>query len=394
MSSPSAGLLRDRGDGHRHARVGFVELFFDLVFVFAVTQISHSLIEHLDPLGAVQAAVILAAIWWGWVNTAWVTNWLDPERTPVRALLFVMMAFGLVMSASIPEAFGDRGAAFGLAFAALQLTRTLFMLWASRPSRPLFLNFVRITVWHALSASLWVAGGFAPEETRLAWWAAAVAVEFLAPAAYFWLPGLGRSTTADWNVEGHHLAERTGLFIIIALGESILVMGATFAGLAWTADSLSAFAVAFLGSLAMWWIYFSGAADAARSVIAESDDPGRIGRRAYTYCPVVLVAGIIVAAVSDEIILKHPHGHIGPAAAAVILGGPALFLLGSLLFKLAVFGTWSPSRLAGLALLAALAPFALLFEPLPLAAAALGTLLVVSVWESVHLARLKAAQRA
>ena len=107
----SANHLRPRG-GHEHSRVTNVELFFDLVFVFAVTQLSHGLLAHLTLLGALQIAVLTVAVWWVWIYTAWVTNWLDPERTAVRLLLFALMVIGLVMSASIPKAFEERAWAF------------------------------------------------------------------------------------------------------------------------------------------------------------------------------------------------------------------------------------------------------------------------------------------
>lgn len=110
-----ASLLRERIEGE-HARVGFVELFFDLVFVFAITQVSHNLLAHLTPLGALQAAMALAAIWWAWIYTSWVTNWLDPETGPVQVALFVLMGIGLVMSAALPHAFEDKGLVFALAF--------------------------------------------------------------------------------------------------------------------------------------------------------------------------------------------------------------------------------------------------------------------------------------
>ena len=104
---------------HGHSRVTFVELFFDLVFVFAITQLSHGLLEHLTPLGVLQTAILMLALWWAWIDNAWVTNWVDPERAPVRLLLFVLMLLGLVVSASIPKAFEERALAFALAYGAL-----------------------------------------------------------------------------------------------------------------------------------------------------------------------------------------------------------------------------------------------------------------------------------
>ena len=124
-------MLRDRASGG-HARVTYVELFFDLVFVFAVTQLSHGLMAHPSLLGVVETGLLLMAVWWAWIFTAWVTNWLDPERAPVRIMLFVAMVVGMVMTMSIPKAFGDRGLVFALAFVTIQLGRSLFTAWAMR----------------------------------------------------------------------------------------------------------------------------------------------------------------------------------------------------------------------------------------------------------------------
>ena len=378
----AANLLRHRDGGH--ARVGFVELFFDLVFVFAITQLSHTLLEHLTWSGVLQAAILLGALWWAWIDTSWITNWLDPERPLVRLMLFLLMGAGLVMSTSLPQAFGDKGLVFACAFVSIQVGRGLFTLWAVRADKALRLNFQRICIWAVAGGILWIAGGLTDGETRLALWLVAVMGEFAAPAFYFWVPGLGRSHTADWAVEGGHMAERVGLFIIICLGESVLVTGATFAGLEWTPPVVAAFATAFVGTLAMWWIWFSKAHDAASDVIAHSSDTGRVARRAYTYAPILVVAGIVITAVGDELSLSHPNGPVDFATAGIVIGGPLLFLIGAQAFKLAAFGMWSPSRLAGIAALAALS-FALpLLTPLGLAMAATAVLAGVGAWETLR----------
>lgn len=278
----SVSHLRARG-GHEDSRVTTIELFYDLVFVFAITQLSHGLLEHLSPLGALQTAVLMLAVLWAWIDTAWITNWLDPERTAVRLMLFALMLAGLVLSASIPKAFEERALAFALSFAAIQLGRSLFMLWALRNhDASNFRNFVRIILWQGSAALFWIAGAFAHGPGRLTLWAVAVGIETSAPVLGFWVPRLGRSTTADWTVEGGHMAERCGLFVIIALGESVLVTGATFASLSWTAEHIGAFLVAFAGSVAMWVIYFNIGAERASRLIASSDDPGRLARSGYT----------------------------------------------------------------------------------------------------------------
>ena len=386
----SRSLLRTRGQ-RDSGRVSMVELFFDLVFVFAVTQLSHGLLAHLSPLGALQTLMLFLAVWWLWIFTSWITNWLDPEKMPVRVLLFALMLGGLLLSSSIPEAFAGKGAVFGCVFAAMQVGRTLFMLWALRnQSRAQILNFTRILAWFLASAVFWVWGGFEDGPQRTVLWMLAIAVEYVSPSLAFWLPGLGRSSTTEWDIDGGHLSERCGLFVIIALGESILVTGATFAGTAWNATTSAAFLASFLGSIAMWWVYFDTAAERASHRISHSSDPGRIARLAYTYLHLLIIAGIIVCAVADEIVLMHP-GHAEAMGVAVILTGPALYLLGNALFKWASNDRRLPplSHLAGLLLLAALAPFAFAhhFPALGLGIATTSVMILVATWESLALRR-------
>jgi low temperature requirement protein LtrA len=388
MTGPGAarGLLRERR-GHEHGKVTFVELFFDLVFVFAVTQLSHSLLKDLSIAGAAKTVFLLMAVWWAWIYTAWVTNWLDPERTPVRLLLMVLMLVGLVLSTSIPTAFGARSLSFALAYVSLQVGRSLFALWAVRSHARNRRNFQRITSWLVLAAAFWIGGGVAGGGLQIALWIVALAIEYMSPALGFWTPGLGRSTTADWDVEGGHIAERCGLFIIIALGESILVTGATFGDMSWSAETIAAFAVDFVGSVAMWWIYFDTGAERGSREIASSADPGRLARLAYTYIHLLLVGGIIVAAVADEIVLAHPSGHVEMAALAVILGGPAVYIVGNILFKRATADRIPLSHLVGCCLLIALVPVGFVASPLLLDAGAAAALVVVAAWETVSLRR-------
>jgi low temperature requirement protein LtrA len=379
------GLLRER-EGKEGSRVTFIELFYDLVFVFAVTQLSHGLLASMTAMGAAQTALLFVAVWWAWVNTSWCTNWLDPERTPVRLMLMALMLAGLCMSTSIPGAFGDKGPIFAGGMAAMQIGRSLFMLWAFRRIDPQnHLNFKRITAWLVVASTLWVAGAFSHGPWRLAIWAAAALVESSGPAFGYHTPGLGRSSTRDWNVDGHHMAERCGLFIIIALGESVLLTGATFTDLAVTRETAAAFAAAFLGSVTLWWIYFDVSADTATERIVEDKDPGRLARLAYTYFHMPLVAGIIVCAVADELVLKHPSGPVSPATAAIMIAGPALYVAGNALFKRAIGGEWPRSHLLGLALLAACAPLAAVLTPLGLTVATTLVLVIVATVETVRL---------
>ncbi|HTW27301.1 MAG TPA: low temperature requirement protein A [Acetobacteraceae bacterium] len=379
-------LLRRRGGGAERSPVTNIELFFDLVFAFAITQVSHSLLTHLSLLGALHAALLFVAVWWVWIDTSWVTNWLDPDRTPVRMLLFALMLAGLVLSASLPEAFGERGLAFAGAYVFMQVGRSLFMLWAlHRHDRGNFRNFQRITVWMAGAGVFWLLGGVLDGAPRFGLWLLALTLEFGSPAIGFHVPGLGRSTTADWTIDGGHLAERCSAFILIALGESITVTGASFFELTWTATAATAFVAAFVGSVALWWIYFDIGAERASRIIALSDDPGRLGRIAYTYILAVLAAGIVVSAVGDELTLAHPTAPVGGAAAAVLLGGPLLALAGNIAFKRVTAGRVPLSHLVGLAILAALLPCLPWLNLLRLDAASAAALVVVATWERMSL---------
>ena len=391
---PGTALLRDRsraGSG----RVGMVELFFDLVFVFAVTQLSHKLLADLTLGNLVQVTLVFLGVWWVWMYTAWTTNWLDPERIPVRTLLFLLTIAGLFLSMSIPHSFAERGPVFAGAYVTMQVGRTLFVLFAVRGSAPrLASTFQRVGIWFVMSGVLWIVGGFAEPAAKLGWWTLALAIELVGPWARFWVPGLGASSVTDWNVDGGHMAERCALFIIIALGESLLVTGATFAELTWDTPTLVAFFSAVLGSILMWWIYFDTGAERAAHRITHSSDPGRQARSAYTYVHIVIVAGIIVCAVADELVLTHPdHGSTGGLLA--ILGGPACYLLGAAWFKWLTNDRRTPplSHMIGLVLIAMLAWPLLSHAITPLVGGVATTIIfgVVACWESVSLYSTRSA---
>ena len=378
-------LLRER-DPHQHHRVTFVELFFDLVFVFAITQISHTLLAHFTALGVLQTAILMFAVWWVWVFTSWITNWLDPEQTPVRVMLFGLMIAGLLLSTSIPKAFESRGLAFAIAFVAMQVGRSLFFLAVvPRSETGHRNNFRRISVWLSVSGIFWIAGGLADPEWRIGLWLVALAIEYSGPAMRFRTPGLGASTIQEWAVEGGHMAERCALFIIIALGESIVVTGATFAELSWSAETVGGFATAFLGCIAMWWIYFHKGVEAGSELISRSSEPGRLARLAYTYLHMPIVAGIVLSAVADELVLKHPDAPADLRAMLSIIGGPLLFLVGTILFKLSVRGWLQPSHVAGIVALVACFWFAGSMSLLTLSFLTTAIVIVVALWESISL---------
>jgi low temperature requirement protein LtrA len=369
-------LMRPRAGSER---VTNVELFFDLVYVFAVTQLSHYLLSHATVAGALRTGLLLVMVWLVWAYTTWVTNWLDPERIAVRLLLLALVPASLVMSAFLPEAFGPRGLAVGCAYAGMQIGRSAFAVVALR-GQPLQRNYERILAWCLVSGTLAVAGGIAAGLARELLWAGAVGVDLLGGVAGFYTPGLGRSRTADWTIEGGHFAERCQAFILIALGESIVVIGATLSGLPRiTGAEIGAFAVAFIGTIGLWWLYFDRSAEAGARVIARSSDPGRLGRSAYHFIHPFMVGGIIAVAAGDEVVLSHP-GTVGEVRVAwLVLGGTALFIAGHAAYKAVLWRHISWPRVAAVAVLALLALLAPHVSALVLGACAAAVVVAVAV---------------
>jgi len=358
-------------------RVTNIELFFDLVYVFAITQLSHYLLGHADLRGALQAGLLLLMVWLVWSYTTWVTNWLDPDLMAVRLLLVALMLVSLAMSVSLPRAFEDLGLWVGGAYAVQQIGRTVFMVIALR-GHPLEANFQRILVWCAASSAFAIAGGLAHGNARALLWLGSVCVDLLGGAVGFYTPGLGRSRTSDWTIEGGHFAERCQGFILIALGESIVIIGATLTEKPVSASDVTALVVGFAGAVALWWLYFDQSAEAAAEEIARSADPGRLGRSAYHLIHPVMVAGIIVSAAADQKVVSDPAVTASTASAWMILGGPALFLAGHAAFKLAVWRYLSWPRVAGIAVLALLGLAAKAIPELGLAACAAGVVVAVA----------------
>lgn len=338
--------------GEDSGRVTYVELFFDLVFVFAVTQVSHILIDDQSPAALVHTVMLALVVWWAWVFTTWAASWLNPERGLVRGLLIAMMLLGLLMSSAIPESFGDRALLFAVSLVTLSLVRSLFTIFAFAAEQPAHaLNFVRISVWHAAPGVLWITGALAPAGDRVWVWLAALLLDYLGPRVRFWVPGLGLSSLSTWNVSGAHMSERVSLFVIIALGESIIDTGVGFSRDALTAATVSAFLAAFSGAVLMWLLYFGHAQRAASEYLIHARDRGMIARTAFSYIPALLILGIILAAVANGLVL----GARAPTwAAGLLCASSSIYLLGNMFFKRATGGSWLFSHLAGAAALVAL----------------------------------------
>jgi low temperature requirement protein LtrA len=371
---PAVSLLRAR-TGLRG--VANIELFFDLVYAFAVTQLSHYLLERPTVEGVIQAAVLFGMVWTIWGSTAYLVNWLDPHQLPVRRLLLAVMVISLVSSAAIPQAFGPAGLFIGASYAAVQIGRNLFAIYATR-HEALERNFQRFFVWSLLGGSLAILGGLAQGHLREVLWALVVTIDLFSAGVGFYVPGLGRTMTREWNIDGALAAERIQAFVMIALGESIVSIGASLTGFKdLSLGETMAFLLAFVTTVALWWVYFDRAAAFAAQALASSPDPGRLARSAFYWAQVPMVAGIIAVAAGDRLLLARPTQPAGVATASILLGGTAIFLAGHAFFKLAIWHHVSRSHIAAIILLLILIPIAVSVPGLAVAALAIVGLGVV-----------------
>jgi low temperature requirement protein LtrA len=364
-------------------RATWLELFFDLVYVFAVTQLSHALLVDPTAGGLLRTAFLLLVVWWAWINTTWMANWFDPDAVPVRLVLIGGMLASLLMAVSVPHAFTSDGMLFAGAYVALQVGRNCFNVAVTERDSEFGPSFRRLLAWSVASAPLWIAGGLLDGDARVLVWVAALAMDYAAPSLRYWTPGLGSSRFEEWAIEGAHFAERFQLFIIIALGESIVVTGATASDAGADGTTVAALTVCFLGSAALWWLYFDRIAGYAQERLANAgDESGQLGRDAYTYLHVPIVAGIIAVAVGDDLLIAEPRDAAHGVGLAVVLGGPVLFLVGERLFRMRVTGDRANAkRLAAAALLLLLVPVGAHVSALALSAAVGALLIGLALWE-------------
>jgi low temperature requirement protein LtrA len=338
---------RDRSAGEEQ-RATTLELFYDLVFVFAVTQVSHLLLDDLGWQGAGEAAIVLLVVWWAWNYTTWVTNELDPDSPVVRLLLLGIMLATLVMAVAIPDAFGSKGLLFAASYVVIQVGRNAFLTFASARSGTIERERAAdVLIWLSAAGAFWIAGGLVEDNARLGLWLVALGIDYLGPVFLYPVPGRRKLAPETWDVETSHFAERFQLFVIIALGESIVLIGATTAELDLDAATIAALSLAFAGTAALWWLYFDYVAPIAQRRLELSPNRTLLARDGYTYLHVVLVAGIIGWAVGDELVIAHPTDVLPAAEVVVLVAGPAIYLLGHVLFRLRMAGTLSRRRLAG-----------------------------------------------
>jgi low temperature requirement protein LtrA len=339
-----------------------LELFFDLVYVFTVSQLAHHLVQHVDAEGMAQTLVLTLAVMYAWFMTVWTSNWLDVDRQPVRLLLLGLMFASLLMSSSVSEAFGDRAGLFVVGYLTIQIGRTLFAVSAFRGHR-LYMHFANALVWEIAVAPIWIAGIAVDSDARLLLWAVAVLITYGGVIAGHPLPGRKSPFSSDSQIYAEHLLERFRLFFLIALGETVLTLGNAFAGEPVSSDRLIVLAAAFIGTVSLWWCYFHRAEDIGKEAVEGVADPSRIVGLG-NYALILMVIGIVAIAVGDELAIAHPHGPTTLNTAILIFGGPILFLLAQLAFMRQATGTLLRPRVLGclalLILALATAPLSLL----------------------------------
>ncbi|SCG49186.1 low temperature requirement protein A [Micromonospora inositola] len=358
-TSGTSGLLRKLEDV---ARASFLELFFDVVFVFALRALAQQLFNNLTWSGAFQALVLLVAIAWVWTLTARVTGQLNPRRPPVQLLVLATMVGALVLSAAVPEAFGKTGLVFAVTYLAIQIGRDLFLVVLLRGQEVQHVA-ARSAIWHAATAVPWLAGAVASGTTRTALWTLAVALIHVAWWFSYPLPGLRRLGGGDLPVGGEYLADRYRAMFVIGLGEVILALGSSLTDRGFAADRTVAFMMTFAVTALIWRIYIFRAGEDIGPAIQASANPDRLGTLAG-YAHLVMIASLVTASVGAELVIDDPLGHPRATATVTILGGTALFLAGRTLLQYLVFSSVSRSRVIGLLALACLLPPMLLLPPL------------------------------
>ncbi len=360
-----------------------LELFFDLVYVFAIGQLSHHLVAHLDLRTAAETLVLALAVFYAWYMVAWGANWLDPNPLPVRMALLGLMFASLLMSVAVDDAFDDRAWLFVTGYLVLQVGRCAFLIVALR-GRPQGEHFVNDLVWELLAGVLWVGGAIATGNARLLAWGWAVALAYAGGWAQHWLPGRGRRVDLEHTeIAAAHLVERFRLFFIIVLGETVLTTGSAFVGEPFDLERLLALAIGFAGTVALWWCYFQRAEALGAQAAETAEDAGSVALWG-TWTLTLIVLGLIGIAVADEMAIAHPGDEATLGFTVLAFGGPALFLLSQLLFQYAVLRLVPRSRVLGIVALAILAVATGQLTLIVGIAASSAVLIAVAITDTVH----------
>jgi low temperature requirement protein LtrA len=332
-------------------RVSPLELFFDLVFVFAITQVTGFLSHDPSWTGLVEAVALLGVLWWAWSCYAWLENTAGSDEGAVRIVMLSAMAAMLIVSLAVPGAFAEDAAVFGVAYFVVRALH-VGMYWViSAEDAELRQLTWRLAASMLPAAALLVLAGFLHGAPRAVAWVLALVVDY---------GGLALAGTAGWRVQPGHFAERHGAFIIIALGESIVAVGVGAGGLSLDAGIIVGALLGVAVAGALWWAYFDvvAAVGERQLTLADGLRRARLARDSYTYLHLPMVAGIVLLALGMKKTLAHVDHELAVVPAVCLCGGGALYLLALSAFKRRNVGSWNRPRLVAAALLAALVPLA------------------------------------
>lgn len=328
-----------------------LELFFDLVFVFALTQVTTLLADDLTWTGLVRGLAVLAVIWWAWVGFSWLTNTIRiDDDVASRLVMLAAMGAMLVVGLVTPGAFGEYSIVFGAAYLVVRLLHITLYAVTTRADPDVFRAVMRLVPGMVAAPLLILAAGFVPEgPLRGVLWLAAIAVDFLAPVI---------AGTGGWKVDPAHFTERHGLIIIIALGESLVALGISAAGEEIDAGVIAAAALGVVVVSALWWLYFDVVAIAAERMLASLQGAARaaMARDSYSYLHLPMVFGIVLVALGLKKTLIAIDEPLYAVTSVALFGGAALYLVAFVLFRLRNMGTLNIQRLVCAVLLLALIP--------------------------------------
>jgi low temperature requirement protein LtrA len=310
-------------------RTGYIELFFDLVFVFAFTQVTTLALEDTSAEGFARAALVLAIVWWAWAAYAWLTDAIDVENVPTRLFIFAAMLASFFLAISLPDAYADEGAWFAIAYFVVRVLQIALYVWGVRHDAAQRTGVVRLAPWFLVAPSVALAGGFVDDPWRPTLWAASLAIDVL---------GTLRTRPGTFRIVVSHFAERHALIVIIALGESIVAIGLAAAELERDAVFALAVAVSFAAAAAVWWAYFDFTQIAVERALRRAGEEARAGlaRDVYTFLHYPIVLGIVFLAVAAKKTLGAPDEPLSDAGRAALALGFAVFLLGFVLIRLRV----------------------------------------------------------
>jgi low temperature requirement protein LtrA len=332
-------------------RVTPLELFFDLVFVFAITQVTTLLSADPTWAGLLRGLVVLAALWWAWAAYAWLTNTLNPEEGLVRIAMFVVMAAMLICALAVPEAFGDHGVIFGVAYLVVRAMHLVLYSLAARGDPDLLGAVLRMTPSSTISGFLILGAGFLEGKERTALWILALAIDYLGV-----LVGRGQG----WRLSPGHFVERHGLVVIIAIGESIVALGVSASGTPLSTGVITTALVGMTIATALWWTYFDWVAIVLEHRLRQLTGAAQatLARDAFSYLHFIIVAGIVLFAMSLKKALAHYDAHLTVVPATALCAGLGGYLLAHVVLRYRISGTIGHGRPVAFAALMVLWPFA------------------------------------